>query len=242
MSREQTTESKSHHDASSVDATNSGDIQGLPPHLHTQVMQLRPGDVEGLCFLLKLHHEMTQQILAVASPRIGVSTVKQAISSLQRTNVVIDASAVPASMRPDAETAIEGGGASADVAAAAERERSFRPGGEQELESGPPSVINIALAEAARPPAWIDRARKYNAAHAHLVAEFNTLTNKSCYDDISDDDGVVDPKLVAEWQRKHGLEADGKVGPRTVAEARKHTDDGDVEKPAPAPAPAAPPV
>ena len=57
--------------------------------------------------------------------------------------------------------------------------------------------------------------RAYNAAHGDLVGEFDVLTNFSCLSD-----GVTDPIKVAQWQKANGLEADGKIGPHTVAAAR----------------------
>jgi hypothetical protein len=65
-------------------------------------------------------------------------------------------------------------------------------------------------------PAWATAARKYNIAHGDLVADFNALTQQSCIGA----DGRLDPALVAAWQAKHGLAADGKIGPHTVAAAR----------------------
>lgn len=68
-------------------------------------------------------------------------------------------------------------------------------------------------------PAWVDGARRFNSAHAALVEEFNELTASTCTADGSV--AKLDPQQVAEWQRAHGLEADGKVGPNTLAAARK---------------------
>ena len=67
-------------------------------------------------------------------------------------------------------------------------------------------------------PAWVAGARAYNAAHAHLVDEFNELTNDVCR---LDGEARIDPQAVARWQAAHGVDADGRVGPHTVAAARK---------------------
>jgi murein L,D-transpeptidase YcbB/YkuD len=83
------------------------------------------------------------------------------------------------------------------------------PGGEFELEG------SAAPAPKAEAP-WVAGARKYNDAHAELVSEFNELTKYKC----ALDDGLIDPQAVAHWQRQHGLEPDGKVGPHTLAAAR----------------------
>jgi hypothetical protein len=69
-------------------------------------------------------------------------------------------------------------------------------------------------------PGWVADARKYNARHATLVDDFNELTAKLCLDWDKGEEGPLDPTKVATWQGKHGLVADGKVGPRTVAAAR----------------------
>jgi hypothetical protein len=75
-------------------------------------------------------------------------------------------------------------------------------------------------------------ARAYNHQHSHFADEFNDLTNCECLDQHGGGDDIydgrkLDPKLVASWQAKHGLQADGMVGPLTVAKARevvaKHT-------------------
>jgi hypothetical protein len=69
-------------------------------------------------------------------------------------------------------------------------------------------------------------ARAYNSQHSHLAAEFNLLTSFRYLDlhgggDDPDDGRKLDPKLVASWQEHHGLQADGMVGPLTVAKARE---------------------
>ena len=69
-------------------------------------------------------------------------------------------------------------------------------------------------------------ARAYNHQHSDLAVEFNELTNYKCLDahgggDNINDGRKLDPKLVASWQEQHGLDADGMVGPLTIAKARE---------------------
>jgi len=72
-------------------------------------------------------------------------------------------------------------------------------------------------AKPANEPAWVAGARTYNDAHAGLVSEFNDATANRCLDAS----GQLDPQAVARWQRQHGVDADGKVGPHTLAAARQ---------------------
>ncbi|HEX7837785.1 MAG TPA: hypothetical protein VF469_09995 [Kofleriaceae bacterium] len=65
--------------------------------------------------------------------------------------------------------------------------------------------------------AWVVSAQAYNAAHADLVEEFNELTDDRCR---LDGDSKVDVHAVSRWQAHHGLDADGKIGPHTIARAR----------------------
>lgn len=65
--------------------------------------------------------------------------------------------------------------------------------------------------------AWIVGAKRYNAAHPEQVEEFNQHTKNACLGP----DGVVDPKLVSDWQAAHGVTPDGRVGPMTVDAARR---------------------
>jgi hypothetical protein len=76
------------------------------------------------------------------------------------------------------------------------------------LDEGPASTAE---------PAWVGGARKYNEAHAELVSDFNELTKQACIDAS----GQLDPQAVARWQGNHGVAPDGRVGPRTLAAARK---------------------
>jgi hypothetical protein len=71
--------------------------------------------------------------------------------------------------------------------------------------------------EEAKESAWIAGAKRFNAAHAEEVAEFNRVTKDACLGP----EGVVDPALVSDWQVAHGVQPDGRVGPATVDAARR---------------------
>jgi peptidoglycan hydrolase-like protein with peptidoglycan-binding domain len=109
-------------------------------------------------------------------------------------------------LRPGGEFALEGGTAPRNPLT----QEQIRPGGEFALEGDAPAAP-------AAEPAWVAGARKYNEAHAELASNFNSLTGNTCIGA----DGQLDPQLVSAWQRSHGLDADGKVGPHTVAAARQ---------------------
>ncbi|HET7503336.1 MAG TPA: hypothetical protein VFK02_20085 [Kofleriaceae bacterium] len=310
MSREQLTEQQPEQDAGASVADAKGDIYGLPPHLYRQIKSLRYGDAEGLKQLLDLHHELSRQILGVASSQIGLSAVKQALA-MREQNVV--AKPPPAMSREEKEELLsdpsDAPRQAAPSAAAAGPSTAARPPGavpvsqdqlsdvrniagdafdpEPSTAARPPGgavpvsqdqlsdVRNIAgdafdpepstavrpppAAAATRPygavpvsqeqltdvrniagnafdpeapaaprgtkpaaasqesePGWIRAALRYNDQHPELVAEFNELTQRSCIVD-----GQADPVMVSEWQRMHGLTADAKIGPMTVAAARK---------------------
>jgi peptidoglycan hydrolase-like protein with peptidoglycan-binding domain len=91
------------------------------------------------------------------------------------------------------------------------------------LDGGAPSAPTAASAanaaalstEVESSSMW-NAANAYNAAHPHHVTEFNALT-----DGFAMRDGKVDAEKIANWQYDHGLEADGKIGPKTVAVAKK---------------------
>lgn len=69
----------------------------------------------------------------------------------------------------------------------------------------------------AKEASWITGAKRFNAAHAEEVAEFNRVTKDACLGP----DGNLDPKLVSDWQASHGIAPDGRVGPATVDAARR---------------------
>jgi hypothetical protein len=155
---------------------------------------VKTGDAETLKLLLELHPMFYDQILAVASPHVGMSAVKRAMAMTPKSRP----------QEPHLGTVAPGQVAHAD----------FLEGGAVELEGKDPAAKpKVKAAE----PGWITAASTYNTEHAERVEEFNNLTNNSCAMD-----GVNnDPKAIAAWQKIHGLAGDGKVGPQTLAAARK---------------------
>jgi hypothetical protein len=85
---------------------------------------------------------------------------------------------------------------------------------------GPSGEFNDAPAKSPSDQAFEDppdphaAAKKYNNAHPDHVSKFNELTGDSCMVE-----GQLDIGLVVAFQAKHGLSADGMVGPHTVGAA-----------------------
>ncbi len=301
MSREQQTDHQAEQRTEAPEsARNGGDIQGLPPNLYMQAMQIGPGDVQGLRDLLTLFPDFGPQILAVVSPNAGLSTVKRAQAMVQQNAVGRGGSLSDEQIHEGGEFALEGSAREAEPAqpaatqapapTAAEPSQpastlstmelsevplqdhvrkavmALQPGdaqGLQQLLNLYPSMSdallplakehlgvetvaqavaldqelasrNSAMAEKKSQEATdgdlltksvvfddLPGARKFNEAHPALVAEFNELTqNALCFSETGEI-GSIDPLKVARWQAHRGLDADGKVGPRTVAAARK---------------------
>jgi len=232
MSRAQLTEPQGQRDAAAPDAaSNDGLIDGLPAPLHAQVMAIRPGDAKALAELISMFREsFAPQILAVAArtPHLGNATVQRAIKlSEHRTLPDVapgslghedrDAALEDRSNAPAHGAAVGGKPHGAEIAAGS-LGASTHKGGEFDLLGSDPQLLAHSGARPTAEPAWVAGARAYNAAHAHLIDEFNELTNDVCR---LDGEAKIDPQAVARWQAAHGVDADGKVGPHTVAAARK---------------------
>jgi hypothetical protein len=63
---------------------------------------------------------------------------------------------------------------------------------------------------------WVERAQRYNRAHADVVSTFLEATGTQCVDEAT---GEVDPQKVARWQVDHGIPPDGRIGDNTVTAA-----------------------
>jgi hypothetical protein len=304
MSREQLNDHES-QGAGPAQAEVQGDVQGLPPNLYQQASQIRPGDVQGLRDLLTLFPDFAPQILAVVSPRAGLSTVKQAQAQVQQNAVGRGGALTSQQIHAGGEFAIEGSApvAGPEVAAPAQAAPpqaaatqapaapgtaldtmelsdvplqdhvrkavlALHPGDAVALQQvlnlypsmsdailtlakqhvGVETVAQAVVLEqelAAKNRATADKkshestdgdlltktavfddlpgARKYNESHPEFVEEFNRLTqNVFCVSETAEM-GALDPLKVAGWQAHRGLAADGKVGPHTVAAARRET-------------------
>ena len=199
------------------------DLHGLPPEIHARVMQIRPGEggAEVLAELLKDFPAMEAQILEVASAQVGMSTVKQAMS-IREGNPAAGISQrnqdeIRATIGADA---FGTGGPTEAPAARAPAATTAEPA---QSESVPGDLIigrdkpEEKKKKEKAEPAWVEGARRYNKAHPTLVDEFNDLTGEKYW---TDELAGIDPQLIARWQREHGIAADGKVGPQTVATAR----------------------
>lgn len=213
------------------------DAGGLRGDIYSQLMQLGPADHEALAQLLQLYPDQQQQILQIAAQRMGNAAVQRALAIVNGAAVGAPPSAEnqaevmqmfrdenggPANESPAVGTAPSQGDADSQRRAA-EAMQDFREVNNEPGRGAPPSAANAAAAmedfrevnaEPVAVSAW-DSAARYNAAHQHLVDEFNSLTDGTCVGK----DGAVDPELVAKWQSSHDLVADGMVGPMTVAAA-----------------------
>ena len=239
MSKEQLS-AQTQTEAAEESQTRDGDIHGLPPYLFGQVMKLRPGDADALTRLLRLHPEYTEKILAAASPQVGLSTVKQAQAMVQMN--AVGAGSALGSTRPGSQyldetpTAVvpqTGGRSLGPTPQGSEYlDETVDPGlvrqsdsppveAKREPESPAANGTGTEQAKPAQDEAFVAGARAYNAAHAHLVSKFvDIMKDKS----FLGTDGEIDVHKVKAFQRTQGIDADGKVGPATVAAAQKYMD------------------
>ncbi len=218
---------------------------GLPRPLYAQLMQLTPADAEALSSMLQTYPRFNTAILQVAAGHMGNAAVQRAIAIANngRSGVGSGETARGPLSNQEMHEFLDDPPARAQPARGPLSNREMHaflddsparaqpargPLSNQEmhafLEDGPAQAQPAARAAApsatpaAAEPAWVAGARAYNATHAAWVDEFNELTDYFCQ---VGGDGKVDPQEVARWQGHHGLVADGKIGPHTIAAARK---------------------
>jgi hypothetical protein len=207
MSKEPQIEHQPGHQDAAAQATETADsTYGLRADLHAQILQMTPADAGPLAEMIQNYPSLMGAILAVAASHMGNAAVQRAIQ-LARTWKAQGRS----------------GALSHDEVHQATGDSRPLSGGEMiaalhDESDGPQTTAPAAAPKAAAEPAWVAGARAYNDTHAELVDEFNELTGDVCRLDGA---GKVDPQAVARWQTNHGLAADGKIGPHTVATARK---------------------
>ncbi|HEX8110267.1 MAG TPA: hypothetical protein VF516_21195, partial [Kofleriaceae bacterium] len=191
-------------------ATETADSRdGLRADLHAQILRMTPADAGALAEMIQNYPSFLGAILAVAASHMGNAAVQRAIQLAKSWKAQGRSGAL--SQGEVHQATGDSHPLSGSEMIAALHDESDGP-----QKTGPAAAPRAA--QAAAEPAWVAGARAYNAAHAELVDEFNELTSDVCRLDGA---GKVDPQAVARWQSNHGLAADGKIGPHTVAAARK---------------------
>ncbi|HSS00173.1 MAG TPA: peptidoglycan-binding domain-containing protein [Kofleriaceae bacterium] len=214
MSKEQVTEQQPGQEGAAPTAEVAEETYGLPPQIVAQIKQLSPADDAGLAALLQSYPSHMGKILPLAAKYLGNMAVRRAMDLVKKWT------AKTAGGSQSQEEIHANLASPADATAVKEHEvASFMedksdPQAPDETPSKPEAKPEAAPAAE---PAWVADARRYNDVQEYLVEEFNELTAYVC---LNDDTGKLDPKAVADWQRAHGLAADGKVGPHTVQAAR----------------------
>jgi hypothetical protein len=206
MSREQSTVQEA-QTAEPTSPQAEDKTYGLRPDLHAQIMQMSPADAEKLAEMLQLYPDFVGAILMVAAPHLGNAAVQRAIALAKSWKAK---GKVDAASHDDMKGTLQDAD---DPSWYPEWKGTLDGEGDQPSETEPTSAPNKASGPE---PAWVAGAHAYNAAHPALVDEFEELTNHAVLLD-----GENDPKAVARWQRDHGLDPDGKIGPHTIAVARQ---------------------
>jgi hypothetical protein len=182
----------------------------LRPDLKAQILQMSPADAGPLSEMLKLYPNLSGGILLFAASHLGNAFVQRAIAIAQGSQAHGRAGSMS---HDEVRASIDG-----PAAPLSNREmHEFLDDSPAKAQPADPTAAPKPT-QAAAEPAWVAGARAYNAAHLELVDEFNDLTDDVCR---LDGQGKVDPQAVARWQSHHGQAADGKIGPHTVAAARK---------------------
>jgi hypothetical protein len=211
MSKEQVTEQRPGQDPAAQTTDVQDQTYGLRNDLYAQIQRMNPADDDKLGKMLVNYPQFSGQILAVAAHHLGNAAVRRAIALAKQIKAT---SGQGSSLGQDEVRESLSDPLDSRTVTAKEMPSFIEGASDVQVPDEPASAPKPAPAA---DPAWVAEARHYNGAHSHLVAEFNDLTDYVCLDD---DTTKLDPKAVFDWQRGHGLDPDGKVGPRTVAAAR----------------------
>lgn len=171
---------------------------GVAPDSNTwESVQLRldaePLTSNDIALAIKGYPEFREKIITYAQDQVGADVVKEAIA-------IVDAPPPTSEPEPQAAPPVS--------------EPGPTPG---ESPATAPSVD----VEEEKQPAWISRAREWNAVHADWAAEFSALTIDALRYHNEDGAFELDPVKVAHWQSEQGLDPDGKVGPKTLEAAQE---------------------
>jgi peptidoglycan hydrolase-like protein with peptidoglycan-binding domain len=170
--------------------------QTLSPALRDQVMALGPDDAPQLTRLLaQCPPDQRDALLMAARTTLGGAMVAKALE-IKQNGVPTD------EIAPSTNDAAPASGTAPATDGAAHTDG--------------------AVAKPEHSAAWFAAAGAYNRAHPDWVEEFDDLTNYRCR--VEGGGGEISAQAVAHWQKEHGLDPDGKIGPRTVQKAREvHT-------------------
>jgi hypothetical protein len=211
MSKEQVTEQQPGQEGTAPTTEVAEETYGLPPQIVAQIKKLTPADDRALGELLQLHPSHMGKILPLAAKYLGNTAVRRAMDLVKKWT------AKTAGGSQSQEEIHNNLGSPADDTAVKEHEVASFVEDKSDPQAPDETPSSKPTAEPAAEPAWVADARRYNDVQEYLVEEFNELTAFVC---LNDDTGKLDPRAVADWQRAHGLSADGKVGPHTVQAAR----------------------
>ena len=228
MTRAQQIEQQPEQQAGAPATELNPETVGLPRPLYARIMQLTPDDAEALSSLLKTYPGLSGQILQVAAGHMGNAAVQRAIS-MTKAGSKLGPGEQPAHgplSQAELHEFLDDAPAKAQPAQGPLSQDEMRGFLEDPSDKARPAgPAGPKTATHAEPP-WVAAARAYNSRHSDYAAEFNELTNFKFLDahgggDEINDGRKLDPKLVMSWQEQHGLQADGMVGPLTVAKARE---------------------
>jgi hypothetical protein len=214
MSRDSLSTQDTQSEGGASISAEQAESYGLRKDLYAQILQMSPADSPALAEMMSLYRSAMGVILQVAASHMGNAAVQRAIEIVKQKDARGSNHAQAGSMNDDQQHTLTTDASDLKPIKHSEYGSFLNdPSDPAHAEPGAKPEPAVKKAE----PAWVAGARAFNDAHPELVAEFNDLTDDMCCDD---DDGRLDPQAVASWQGHHGLPADGKVGPHTVATAK----------------------